>query len=46
MHDNWGIIGELDDIEQLCAMISGIGGKGFGREKLVDFEFVGALFSG
>ena len=45
MHNNWGIIRELNDIEQAYAMISWIGNKGLGREKLVDFKFVGALFS-
>ena len=46
VHNNLRIIGELNVIEQAYAMISGIGGQGLGREKLVDFKFVGALFSG
>jgi hypothetical protein len=45
MHNNWGIVGEFNDIEYAYAMIPRIGGKGLGRKKLVDFKFVGALFS-
>ena len=46
MHNNWRVIGKLNDIEYAYAMIPRIGGKRLSREKLVDFKFVGALFSG
>ena len=46
VHNNWGVIGKLDDIEQLYAMIFGIRYKGLCREKLVNLELIGTLFFG
>lgn len=40
MHNNWRIIGTLNDIEYAYAVISEIGGKRLSRVKLVDFKFV------
>ncbi len=39
MHQNWGIIRELNDIKQMYAMVSGVGGKWLGRKKFIGFEF-------
>jgi hypothetical protein len=44
VHHDWRIIGELDDVEQLYAMVSNVGAEGFRREKPINLKFVGTLF--
>ena len=40
MDHDWLFTGQLDNVEQACAIISWIRGKGLGGEKSIDLEFI------
>ena len=47
MYHDWGFVWKLNDVEEVCKMVSEVASKTFRREKPADWKFIseGGFFS-
>ena len=46
MYHDWGFVWKLNDVEEVCTMVSGAGSKTFRGEKPADLKFIRTFFEG